>query len=63
MVAGIDIDEAIVKRLNDLEYEHTKLQIRYDALKVELHKRIKQNANLYKLVEKQKVKIENLKKR
>lgn len=58
-----DIEEGIVTRLNRLEREYSKLQTDYCALKIELHNRKKEIVNLTKLVEKQKVKIENLKKR
>ena len=58
-----DIEENIVAQLNKLEREYSKLQTDYYALKIELHNRKKEIVNLTKLVEKQRVKIENLKKR
>lgn len=61
MVAGIE--EGIADQLNKLEREHSNLQLRYDVLKVELHNRKKEVANLQRLIENQRVKIENLKKR
>lgn len=63
MVASLDLEESLVQQLNKLEHSYQRLQVDYDALRIELHNRKKEIANLTRLVEKQQIKIENLKKR